>query len=153
LEGEPQLLFNGKFGADYLWNPDGNYLLVSHTDKKDGAKMSLALLNSQGKDYKELNIPTFVSKCVWSKDNKTIFYALPGAIPETAVMPDDYLSGKVKTTDTFWKINIPTGEKTRLLELDQIKNQLDASNLFLNANESFLFFVNRLDNKLYKLAL
>lgn len=153
LGGEPQIIFTGNFGTDYLWSNDGNYLLTSSSDKKGGSKVSLAIINSQGKEYRNLNIPTLISKVVWSKDNKTAFYALPGAVPNNSVMPNDYLSGKIKTTDTFWKINIASGEKTRIVELDKIKNQFDATDLFLNANESLLFFINRLDNKLYKINL
>jgi hypothetical protein len=153
LGGETKTLFSGNFGTDYLWSNDGNYVLFSSSDKKGGTKTSLYLLNNQGKDYRALNIPTFASKCIWSKDNKTIYYALPGSIPDNSILPNDYINGKISTTDTFWRVDITTGEKTRLVDLDKIKGQLDVTSLFLNSNESFLFFVNRIDNRLYKMSL
>lgn len=154
LGGETRILFSGNFGTDYLWSNDGNYVLSSSSDKKGGSKISLTLLTSQGKNHKiTLDIPTFVSKCIWSRDNKTIYYALPGSIPENSILPNDYISGKINTTDTFWRVNLETGEKTRLVDLDKINNQFDVTDLFLNSNESFLFFINRLDNKLYKISL
>lgn len=153
LGGETQMIHGGTFGTDYLWSNDGNYLLASSSDKQNGSKMNLFLMNNRGEDLKPLGIPTFVSKCIWSKNNKTLFYALPSSVPDNAVMPNDYLNGKINTTDTFWKVDVTSGEKTRLVDLDKIKDQFDATNLFLNANESLLFFVSRVDGKLYKITL
>lgn len=153
LGGEPQILFKGYFGADYLWSNDGSYILVSSSDKKGGSKMNLSILNSKGEEYKNLDIPTMVSKCIWSKDDKTVYFALPSSIPNGAIMPNDYLSKKITTTDTFWKLDVTSGEKTRIVELEKIKSQLDATDLFLNSTESALFFTNRLDGKLYKINL
>jgi len=152
IGGETKTLLNGKFGADYLWSPNGDKFLVSNLIERGGSKIQLAMANSNGGEYAPL-FPTFVSKCVWSKDNKTVYYALPGSIPDGAVLPNDYFNNKFTTADTFSKINTATGETTRLIELDAINNKFDATNLFLNSDESFLFFVNRVDGKLYRMEL
>lgn len=149
--GEKKTLFAGKFGADYLWNGNGSTILMSHSDQKGGAKMQLATANEQGGEYKSLDIATFVSKCVWSKDNVTIFCAVPESLPASAVLPNDYLSGKVSTKDAFWKINTKTGEKSSLISPTKITTEIDASNLFINDQDNMLIFSNKLDNKLYKL--
>ena len=141
------------FGADYLWNQSGNRVLVSQSDVEGGTKMQLGVMNYNGGEYKNLGLPTFVSKCFWSKDNETVYCALPGNIPDNSILPNDYKLGKFTTTDTFWKINITTGEKTRLLETKDISNSFDASNFFANADESLIFFVNKKDGKLYKITL
>jgi hypothetical protein len=148
-----RVLFTGKFGADYLWNNDGTKVLLSHSDAQGGTKIRLAVINGQGGEYKNLDIPTLVSKSVWSKDNKTVFYALPGSIPENAILPNDYTAGKFNTADTFWKVNTETGEKERIVPLDKIADKLDATNLFFNYDESMLFFVNRINGKLYRIDL
>lgn len=153
IGGEVKVLLSGKFGADYLWSPSGNQFLVSHSDQKGGAKTQLAIANDRGGEYKNLEIPTFVSKCSWSKDNKTVYYALPGGMPENAILPNDYLNGKFNSTDTFWKIDTSTGEKTRIVDLGKISGRFDATHPFLNADESMLFFVNRIDGKLYRIDL
>ena len=153
LGGERKSIFKGKFGADYLWSPDGNSLLLSTTDAKGGSKLQLGLTNNLGGEYKALGIPTLVSKCAWSKTNKTIYYALPGSIPAGMVLPNDYMSAKFNTNDTFWKVDITTGEKSRLIDLEKITDTHDATNLFLNSDESILFFINKIDGKLYKIAL
>jgi len=146
-------LFQEKFGADYLWNDDGTRVLMSHTDDADKSKIHLAVINSQGGEYKNLEIPTLAAKCAWSVDNQTVYYVLPGSIPDNSVMPDDYMAGKFTTADTFWKVNTKTGEKTRLVELDKIPGRFDAVSLFLNTDENKLFFVNKIDGKLYRVDL
>ncbi len=153
IGGEEKTVFTGKFGADYLWNSSGTHTLISHSDIRIGSKMQLATINYNGGEYKSLNIPTFVSKCVWSKNQKTIYYALPGNIPQSAILPNEYDEGKFTTTDTFWKVNLENGEKTRLVEPENIPGKFDATKLFLNSDESVLFFVNKIDGKLYRMEL
>ncbi len=153
LGEKAQTIFQNTYGTDYLWSPLGNKILFSHTDTKGGHKIMLAVMNSNGGEYTNLNIPTFISKCVWSKDERFIYYTLPGGIDDTAVLPNDYTSNKFNTMDTFWKVDLQTGEKTRLLDLKDIEQKYDATQLFLNKDESLLFFLNRIDQKLYKINL
>ncbi|MDO8240576.1 MAG: hypothetical protein Q7T51_01130 [Candidatus Moranbacteria bacterium] len=151
--GELKTLASEKFGADYLWSDDGNMLLESSVETAGGSKLQLGVMNSFGGEYKTLGIPTLVSKCAWSKGNKNIYYALPSSIPEGATMPNDYNDNKITTSDTFWMVNTTTGEKTRLVDLDKITQTYDATNLFLSPDESILFFVNKIDGKLYRITL
>ena len=146
-------LYQSGFGADYLWDSIGSHALVSQTDAKGGTKMQLGIINYNGGEYKNLGLPTFVSKCAWSKDNKTIYCALPGNIPDNAILPNDYKTEKFKTSDTFWKINTETGEKERIVKTDDIAEAYDVSRPFLNSDESLLFFVNKNNGKLYKISL
>lgn len=151
--GEVKTIFENAFGADYLWDFSGNNILVSQTDTKGGYKMQLAVMNYNGGEYRSLDIPTFVFKTVWSKDSSTVYYALPGGIPDKSVLPNEYKGEKFNTSDTFWMVDIKSGKKTRLLELNEIDSQYDAKNLFLNKDESILFFVNKIDEKLYRIDL
>lgn len=155
LGGEEKTVFSGKFGADYLWSPDGSQLLISHVTERSSSNIQLAFTNAKGGEYKNLNVSTFVSKCVWSKNENSVFYALPGMIPSSVVLPNDYIAHKFETADTFWKIDLDTGKTTRLVELDDLSKvpPVDAVDLFLTEDESFLFFTNRTDGKLYRLAL
>jgi len=153
IGGEKKTIFQGKFGADYLWNSSGNNVLVSHSDQKEGQKIQLAVMNYNGGEFRNLLAPTMVSKCAWSKNNKFVYCAVPGNIPDNAIMPKDYLENKFTTIDTFWRINTETAEQARILEKDQLTDQVDATNLFLNEDESSLFFINRKDGKLYRLDM
>lgn len=153
IGGDNKLIFKEKFGADYLWNNNGTYALVSHADQKSGSKTQLAIINNKGGEYKNLSIETFVSKCAWSRDNKTIYCALPNSLPANIILPNDYQDKKFSTQDSFWKFNTLTGEKLKFLGIDKMPGDIDAENLFFNADESMLFFVNRIDNKLYRIDL
>ena len=150
--GQPQVIFKGRYGGDYLWSPDGTQALVSSLAIK-GAKMTTLGLVAISGEYHDLNIPTIVSKCIWSSDGKTIYYALPGGIPDNAVMPNDYQDGKIATEDTFWKIDLATGQKKRLIDTSDISGKYDSSNLFLSATSNALYFVNKIDGKLYRIGL
>jgi len=149
---EPRTIFKGKFGADYSWSPNGSLALISSLNEKDGKKITLGTVNLKG-EYNDLNIPTVVSKAVWSSDSKIIYYAVAGGIPETAIMPNDYYDGKFTTKDTFWKLDITTGKKERLVEPEDVSAVYDANNLFLSPTEDTLYFINKIDGKLYKIAL
>lgn len=150
--GEAKIILAGKYGADYLWSPDGSKALVSSLLNKEDKKITLGLVTLDG-NYQNLNIPTLVSKSVWSADNKTVYYTLPGGIPTEAVMPNSYQENKFNTEDTFWKMDIVTGEKKRIIEAGDINGKYDASSMFLSATEDALYFVNRVDQKLYKISL
>ncbi|MDO8529732.1 MAG: hypothetical protein Q7S18_03625 [bacterium] len=153
LGGETKKTFSGKYGADYLWSPDGTKSLVSFVDAKGGSNISLATINSNGGELQALNVPTFASKCVWSKDNKIVYYALPGFSSSNYVLPNDYQNKTISSTDTFWKIDITSGKTERIVDTQEIKAAYDATNLFLSPSEDILFFINRTDGKLYGINL
>ncbi len=151
--GEAKTIFSKKFGADYLWSLNGQKALISSSETKGSSKITLATINANGGEYQNLNIPTLASKCIWSKDNKTLYYALPGSIPEGSVMPNDYQSKKFYTRDSFWKVDVTTGKKDRIVELNEITQSLDATDLFLSPSEDKLFFTNTADGKLYGISI
>lgn len=150
---EVSSLFPGKYGADYLFSPDGNHILMSWAPEKNGSKMSLALLNKNGGEYTDLKFPTPVQKCVWSSNSALLYCALLGSIPKDASMPDSWLNRALQSTDTFWKIDTKTGMSTRLIPLEKITASYDAEQLLLSPDESKLFFLNRKDSKLYSIDL
>jgi hypothetical protein len=153
IGGEKKTIFEDRYGTDYLWGNTGNRVLVSNVDSKGGSKMQLGVMNSDGGEYRNLNFATFASKCSWSKNDKFIFCALPGGITGSAVLPNEYQEGKISTIDTFWKINVQNGEMNRIVETADITQKFDASDLCLNSDESYLFFINKIDSKLYRINL
>lgn len=148
-----RMLFSEKFGADYLWSPNGTKVLVSASNEKSGSSMTLNVMNSNGGEFQNLSIPTLISKVVWSKDSQVIYYALPGSLPESAVLPNDYFSKLLFTKDTFWKMEIATGKKTRLVDLKDVTQNLDSIDLFLSPSEDALLFTDRATKRLYRIDL
>jgi len=150
--GMKQTVFSGKNGADYLWSPSGNRVLMSWAQDPNGPKTVLSVMNSYGGEYKDLNFPSMVSKCVW-QDETTVICALPGTISGNAVMPDDYMREKIYTKDTLWKIDVQTGKSERAVELGDMNNSYDAVNLFLPSDNRSLFFIDRKSGMLYKVGI
>lgn len=153
IGGDVKTIFSGKFGADYSFSPDGQKMLISSTNQKGGTATMLGLLLQQGTQYQNLLIPTLVSKTVWAKNGASVYYALPGSLPDNAIMPNDYFAKPLITQDTFWKVNIETGEKKRIVEIKDIVKSYDASFMLVNDDETELVFINRADGKLYGIKL
>ena len=87
-------------------------------------------------------------KCVWAQDNRSLFCSRFEADNEF-IMPDDYYKGRLRSgSETIVKINIETGEQKEI-----IKIPTDATAMFLSANEAYLFFINKIDGRLYRLTL
>lgn len=147
------VIFSGKFGGDYLWSPDGSLILVGGTATKGARTPVIGLANTDGSNYRDLRIPTLINKMVWSRDNQTIYYAQPGAFPENTILPNDYYEKPIFTQDTFWKVNIKTGKRERLVPLEEMSEPFDATHLFLAPDETSFFFTDRKTEKLYRVSL
>lgn len=144
---------SGKFGTDYLWSPNGESLLIGGTDTAGSHMPTIGLASSDGSNYRNLRLPTLINKIVWSRDSQTLYFALPGSFPTGTVLPNDYFGKPIYTKDTFWKLNIKTGKRERLVPLNEMSQAFDATNLFLSPDELSLFFVDRETNKLYRISL
>jgi hypothetical protein len=147
---EKTTLFSGRKGADYLWSPDGNKLLSSFVSENS---LMLVTSDREKEEVTDLKLPTMASKCVWAKNNKDIFCALPSDIPADSSMPDDYLNKNVLTKDSFWKVNTKNGKKKRIVDMEDITENIDASSLLLSPKEDVLFFINRHNGSLYRITL
>jgi len=150
---EPKRVFGGKYGANFLWSPDGERILVSNTVERGGSDIRLGLANQQGGEFHTLQVPTFISKTVWSDDGRTVYYALPLSLPKDIALPDDYFSRSLMTSDSFWKLDTETGKSERIVSLEDSPADIDSIDLFLDEDEDYLFFTNRRDNRLYRIGL
>lgn len=151
-EGRKEIT-RGKFGGDYLWSPDGHSVLVGGTSSKGSSTPTIGIVDDTGSDYRDLRIPTLINKIVWSRDNQTLYYAQPGAFPSGTVLPNDYYGKPIFTKDTFWKVNIKTGKRERLVPLNEMSQAFDATDLFLAPDETSLFFIDRESGKLFRISL
>ncbi|MBA7639710.1 hypothetical protein ES703_47370 [subsurface metagenome] len=92
-------------------------------------------------------------KCVWSQDPRIIFCAVPKNINDARILPDDFYKGTFLADDDFWKINIETKEKIKILEDWDMIETYDAVDLFLSPQESYLLFINKVNGLLYSIEL
>ena len=141
----------GLYGADYLWSPDGERILVSGSTIPGGKNLSLHVIEND--EMKDLAIPTLISKTVWSNDGRTIYFALPGGLPDTLILPDDSFGKPLYSRDTFWKIDLSTGKKSRLITLKDASQAFDSSDLFLSPSGDALYFTDRVTKRLYRIDL
>ncbi len=146
-------LYSGGYGASYLFSPKKNKILFSVTEQQGGNRSKIFVMNSAGEEIKNLNFPTLAEKCVWSATEEWIFCGMMNGVPKEAHLPDDWFDRRYDFADTFWKINVETGKKERLVENKEVKEVIDGKNFFLDKDERFLFLTNRLDDGLYRIKL
>ncbi|MDP2934538.1 MAG: hypothetical protein Q8N59_02120, partial [bacterium] len=94
-----------------------------------------------------------VEKCTWPQDIRYVYCAVPKNITEAQVLPDDFYKGTFASNDDFFKINLETGEATKLLDDSLMVETYDANDVFISPNESYLFFVNKVNGLLYSIKL
>ena len=143
-----------RYGVSVLPSSDGGLLLISSAIDRNASKQLLGTLDPTTGAYTNLDIPTMVTKAVWGRDGSTLYYALPmGTTPAGSVLPDDYFGKPIYTEDTWWKIDVKTGKKQRLIDLDKANVTPDTFEPFIDAREEFLYFIDRKTEKLLRIAL
>lgn len=150
--GTSKSIVRDVFGGDFLWSPTGNKLVMQSTDIADPSKIKLSVMNESGGELQSLDMAqTLISKAVWSKNGKSLYYALPSPFSESAVLPNDYFEKNLHPQDSFWKLDVETRKAGRIIELKDITEAYDATDLFLSSDESSLYFTDRKSQKLYRI--
>lgn len=144
-------ILSDTFGLSVKWSPRADKILLSYTDSR-GRNPKLILTDEQGTQTKDLGLAGLADKCVWGQDDRTIYCALPQTISANAIWPDDYYKGLVILADDFYKINLETNAKTKIVGSTS-ETGYDAQDLFLSPKEDYLFFTNRRDGLLYRIKL
>ncbi|MEK7078415.1 MAG: hypothetical protein AAB911_02495 [Patescibacteria group bacterium] len=140
-------IIGNTYGLTALFSPVGDKVLVSKTDE-NGLNLEIKVLDLIKKTEKRMDLFSLPEKCLWVQDNRSLFCSRFETDNEF-MMPDDYYKGKLRPgAETIVKINIETGEQK-----DIIKIPTDATDLLLSANEAYLFFINKIDGRLYRLTL
>lgn len=136
-------------GLTSLFSPSSKKVLVSETSY-DGKNLSFGALDIEKGSKQGINLFTLPEKCAWFSDDRTIICTSINVENENNyIMPDDYYKGAVKfTSEDILRINLDTGQTQKL-----INGIFDAYNLFLSKDESYLFFINKIDGRLYRLTL
>lgn len=132
-------------------NNDHSQYLVG----QGGDSLSLFSLKKGGVKEQSLFLAkTLPEKCAWSKKEVSIIYcAIPSAIANS-VYPDYWYQGRISFDDTVWKINTQTAT-TNLISIpvrDGGEN-IDATNIQIASDDSYLTFINKKDLSLWGLTL
>lgn len=134
-----------KNGLDILWAPSAKTALVLLGQARGG---NMFLVDTAGQVLQTLSFLTIPEKCAWSGD-QILFCALPQNRDALKTqLPDSFYKKSFFTDDNFYKINTVNGDVEPVLEN---KNNLDAESLAIFGDS--LYFINRLDEKLYSLPI
>lgn len=98
------------------------------------------------KERKNLNLSTFMDKCVWSNVSNTTLYCF---VPNQLVIPGNILAwnqGGGNFADNMWKIDVSTGEAVLLYQIDkEFSKYLDAIKPVLADDDSSITFIDKND--------
>ncbi len=133
-------------GLTTLVSPDLSTALVG----KGGLTMDLSAENLKDSSSLGLSLQTLPEKCVWANTENSIAYcAIPNIVPK-GTYPDDWYQGLISFTDNIWEINTSTGVSNIVAALSEDYNQnIDAINLQISSDDSYLTFMNKDDLTLW----
>ena len=150
-ETSVEKVLGGRLGLSPLPNKTGSLMLFSESK---GATPELSLYKVAQKEISSLPLKTFAEKCAWGEKNEKIFYcAVPLSFPG-GIYPDDWYKGKSQTSDGFVSYNIETGffQILAIMERD-LGERVDVTDLVVAADDSVLFFKNKLDQSLWSFSI
>jgi len=134
------------FGLTTIANRTGSLILKS----KNGA-LSVAR-RSEGTET-SVGLTTIADKCVWGKKDKTEAYC---AVPQSSSQEDlldNWYQGTITTRDSLWSINGEDVETNLLTSFNDARENIDAFNLDISADDKYIIFQNKDDLTLWLLRL
>jgi len=140
-------IFGGIYGLTTLSSNDGNKILYNESN---GSNSYLSIFDVKNNKTIETRIFGLPEKCVWDEDNISIYCAVPNST--SSKLPDSWYQGLTSFNDKFIKINSNIGSYEDLFNSITV-TQVDAINLFMDNNQSKIFFTNKKDYTLWVLKL
>lgn len=142
-------ILGGINGLVSLPSPNGKKILYSNNF------MDLKVLDTETKQSKELDLQTLADKCVWGKDNDTIYCMAPALIDSKFLYPDNWYQGEITTKDLIWKISLSAEKETLLFNPSESAPEItiDAKDVKIDTEERNIFFLNKSDSRLWAFRL
>lgn len=142
------------FGFKSIWSPKGDKILYSVWNKETDYKPKLWLVEAEdekiGQNRQDLGIYTFVEKCLWAKDNLTIFCAVPERLEQGAGMVKELAAS---TKDSLWKINTQTGIKTQIASNSDLKGIETIEHLEISSDQKTIYLTDKQTGKVYQISI
>jgi len=141
-------VLGGINGLTTLTSPSGNLILWGDNI------MNLNIYDTETRETTNLSLRTLPEKCTWSRDSDTLYCSVPDVVNQSNY-PDIWYKGEVSFSDSIWRIDVAsnTAEIISTLYSVNTKENMDNIKLSLDANEDYLFFVNKKDSYLWQLSL
>ncbi len=131
-------------GLTTLVNPSGTMVLASQSTDKGFVLGTYSVTTGEAKG---LDLVTLPEKCTW-QDNTIAFCAIPEAKP-SGQYPDDWYQGNIVFNDSFWLLDTTKGSTLNLFN----GKDFDAINLKTSPDNSYLYFINRINGTLWSYRL
>lgn len=127
------------------YSPQGHILAAEifgpdPTDETQNYRPRLATINPDSGKQNDLGIGTFLEKCAWSHDEKSLYCALSADLDST------------QSQEVIVKIGIDTKQQTQITGIFADQN-FNLRHPFVSHDDRTLYFINNLDNKLYSVDL
>ncbi|MEK7584519.1 MAG: hypothetical protein AAB490_04700 [Patescibacteria group bacterium] len=144
----PGLKFESK------WSPLGNALLYNVTTAENDYKPELWLTTGTnevlGTTHLDLKLTTRAEKCTFDSTGNSIYCAQPVNLERGAGL---YPEIAVGTPDTFYRIDLRSGQKIPLAIPVGTQATYSAESVFLSSDESLLYFVDGSTQQLHSIRL
>jgi len=155
LEGEnnKSLVVDGS-NFKGLWSLTGNKILYSIVRAENNYNPQLWIVDASqdvlGQHSFNLELSTWANKCVFVLETK-VYCAVPKELTEGAGLYPELITG---TQDMIYEIDLTTGFSKLLADpvLNSGEN-FSISEIYLSRNGQFLFFLDNLTQKIYKIRL
>lgn len=139
-------------GFSPKWSPNGDILLYSSFRQANNLQPELWIVRGNvdqlGEDRQPLNVTTWVDKCTFAT-NTTIYCAVPD--PDRLPYGIGFQPALASDTDdSIYKIDLNNGRTTLVAKPD---GQFTIDSLRVNADESVLYFTDRLTGALEQVQL
>jgi len=141
-------IFGDINGLTTLTSPDGKLLLYGNNN------LSLNIYHIDTREVESVGVATLPEKCVWASISDVLYCSVPKYI-DSVLYPDSWYRGTVSFSDEIWKIDLNTGNASKIIDPISVKGgeEIDGIKLSLDSGENHLFFVNKKDSYLWKLDL
>jgi len=147
-KGTLRLIYKDAPGLMALSNPTDEYFVLSAGSTNF---VSLAVYTISTNSVTPLTKQTIAPKCAWeNKKNPYILCAIPTKLP-IGLYPDDWLLGKIHTSDELWFINPTTNESYRAADLTGYS--FDIKDIEISDDSSNALFIDRNDGTLWSVEL
>ncbi len=141
-------LLGGSNGISLLPEQNGERFIYSTT--RFGS-LSTYLFNSINHQTTVLSAVTMPSKCFWPK-GELVWCFVPQFIP-VGNYPESWYQGLTSFTDNLQKLNVTSGSNQTIVEPNTLNLAIDGVSPFLDQAKNYLYFVNKIDSKLWRANL
>lgn len=134
-----EAVFNVEQAPDGKFNNNGSKILISKIVSENISE--LLILNAETYEEKKINLDIDFDKIEFTNNSNILVYA------QTT---KEGLNESVN--DVLWKVDITSGEKTQLTELNE-NIKYDISNIMISSDNKNIYFINKYDKKLYQVVI